>query len=218
MNAGARLSSSLLGFSAAGAQSDSVFTLGDPAVSASIGWHAGNYHWNAALDGLRAGWELPLRRAGQRRQPSLGGGRDRLLHMVRSEDRPSISRSRSAPRSARRTPATQYKTGDEFHLEWAVTQYLSKEFSIGAIGYFYRQFTPDSGAGASFGPFMGQVAAVGGTLGYNFKVGNYPIAARVKVYSEFAVRNRLEGTGGFFTLSVPLHVNGTSARATDGAN
>jgi hypothetical protein len=27
--------------------------------------------------------------------------------------------------------ATDYKTGDEFHLEWAATKYLTKEFTIG---------------------------------------------------------------------------------------
>ena len=217
VNAGARLSSSLLGLSAAGAQSDSVFTLGDPAVSASIGWHAGNYHWNAALTGF-----VPV---GNYRYGALANiANHRWAADVTGSFTwfdPKIGLDLSLAVGAtfsQENAATQYKTGDEFHLEWAVTQYLSKEFSIGAVGYFYRQFTPDSGAGAVFGQFMGQVAAVGGTLGYNFKVGNYPVAARVKVYSEFAVRNRLEGTGGFFTLSMPLYVNGASTRAPDSAN
>ena len=211
VNAGGRLSSSLLGISASGAQSDSVFTFGDPAASASIGWHAGNYHWNTALTGF-----LPL---GDYRYGALANvANHRWAADVTGSFTwfdPKIGLDLSLAVGAtfsQENAATQYKTGDEFHLEWAATQYLSKEFSIGAVGYFYRQFTPDSGAGAVFGQFMGQVAAVGGTLGYNFKVGNYPIAARVKVYSEFAVRNRLEGTAGFFTLSVPLYVNGASAR------
>lgn len=211
VNAGARLSSSVLGISAAGSQSDSVFTLGDPAVSASIGWHAGNYHWNTALTGF-----VPV---GDYRYGALANvANHRWATDVTGSFTwfdPKIGLDLSLAIGAtfsQENAATQYKTGDEFHLEWAATQYLSKEFSIGAVGYFYRQFTPDSGAGATFGQFMGQVAAVGGTLGYNFKVGNYPIAARVKVYSEFAVRNRLEGTAGFFTLSLPLYVNRTSAR------
>jgi hypothetical protein len=217
VNAGGRLSSSLLGISAAGAQSDSVFTLGDPAVSASIGWHAGNYHWNTALTGF-----VPV---GDYRYGALANvANHRLATDVTGSFTwfdPKIGLDLSLAVGAtfsQENAATQYKTGDEFHLEWAATQYLSKEFSIGAVGYFYRQFTADSGAGASFGPFMGQVAAVGGTLGYNFKVGNFPIAARVKVYSEFAVQNRLEGTAGFFTLSLPLYVNGQSARGAAAAD
>lgn len=217
VNAGARLSSSLLGISAAGAQSDSVFTIGDPAASASIGWHAGNYHWNTALTGF-----LPL---GDYRYGALANvANHRWAADVTGSFTwfdPKIGLDLSLAVGAtfsQENAATQYKTGDEFHLEWAATQYLSKEFSIGAVGYFYRQFTPDTGAGAVFGQFMGQVAAVGGTLGYNFKVGNYPIAARVKVYSEFAVRNRLEGTAGFFTLSLPLYVNGASARGAAAAD
>lgn len=220
VNAGARLSSSLLGFSAAGSQSDSVFTFGDPAISASIGWHAGNYHWNTALTGF-----VPVgnyRFGGLANVANHRWAVDVTGSFTRFDPKVGLDLSLAAGATfSQENAATQYRTGDEFHLEWAATQYLSKEFSIGAVGYFYRQFTPDSGAGATLGQFMGQVAAVGGTLGYNFKIGNYPIAARVKIYSEFAVRNRLEGTAGFFTLSLPLYVNGASVRGegeVDGAN
>ena len=46
-------------------------------------------------------------------------------------------------------------TGDEFHLEWAATKYLTKEFTIGLVGYYYQQLTPDSGVGPSLGAFEG---------------------------------------------------------------
>jgi hypothetical protein len=55
--------------------------------------------------------------------------------------------------------ATDYKTGDEFHLEWAVTKYLSKQFTIGVVGYYYQQLTPDTGTGAVLGSFEGRVVA-----------------------------------------------------------
>jgi hypothetical protein len=199
--------------SASGAQSDSIFTLADPAVSASIGWHAGDFHWTAALTGFvpvgdyRYGalanvanhrWAADVTGAFTWFDPKIGLDLSFAVGTTFSEE----------------NAATQYKTGDEFHLEWAATQYLSKQFSIGAVGYFYRQYTGDSGPGATFGAFQGQVAAVGGTLGYNFKVGNLPVTTRLRVYSEFAVQNRLEGTAAFFTLSIPLHVNATSSRPT----
>ena len=50
----------------------------------------------------------------------------------------------------------------------------------------------------------GRVAALGGTLGYTFMAGHTPIATRVKVFREFDVENRLEGTSAFFTLAIPL--------------
>ncbi len=37
-------------------------------------------------------------------------------------------------------------------------------------GYFYQQVTGDSGPGASLGDFKGRIAAIGGTMGYNFKM------------------------------------------------
>lgn len=37
-----------------------------------------------------------------------------------------------------------------------------------------------------------------------FEVGKLPISTRIKVYREFDVQNRMEGTAGFFTVSLPL--------------
>jgi hypothetical protein len=51
------------------------------------------------------------------------------------------------------------------------------------------------------------VAALGGTVGYNFQLGNTPVSIHEKADREFAVENRLEGTSGFLTLSFPLNVS-----------
>jgi len=100
--------------------------------------------------------------------------------------------------------ATDYSTGTEFHAEFASIQHFSKQFDLGLVGYFYDQLTGDSGSGAKLGPFKGGVAALGGTLGYIFMAGQTPISTRVKVYREFDVTNRLEGTAAFFTVAVPM--------------
>ena len=54
------------------------------------------------------------------------------------------------------------------------------------------------------GPFKGRVAALGGMVGYMFKADGRDISTRVRVYREFDVQNRLEGTAGFITLAMPL--------------
>ncbi len=81
-------------------------------------------------------------------------------------------------------PATNYKTGQEFYLSYAVQQYLSRWFSLGVSGYYYRQLTNDIQNGvvvnttptAPFGvvdPFnqgpgnIGSVFAFGPTVSYN---------------------------------------------------
>ncbi len=103
--------------------------------------------------------------------------------------------------------ATDYKTGDEFHLEWAATKYITKEFTIGLVGYYYQQLTPDSGTGARLGAFEGRVIALGGSIGYTFEAGKLPISTRLKVFREFDALNRPEGTAGYFTVSVPLAID-----------
>jgi hypothetical protein len=89
-------------------------------------------------------------------------------------------------------------------VEGAVSKYLSKDFSIGPSAYFYDQLTGDSGSGDKLGSFEGRVAALGGVIGYNFVVDKIPISTSIKVYREFDVQNRLEGTAGWFTVSIPL--------------
>ena len=50
-----------------------------------------------------------------------------------------------------KNPATQYTTGQEFHLEYYLGQHLPKGFAIGLAGYLYNQMTADTGSGASPG-------------------------------------------------------------------
>jgi len=45
-----------------------------------------------------------------------------------------------------RNTATDYRNGDEVHLDWLVGQHFSPRFALGAIGYWYRQVTGDDGA------------------------------------------------------------------------
>lgn len=47
---------------------------------------------------------------------------------------------------------TDYKTGNEFHFEWAIGREFATRLVIGIVGYDYRQLTGDPGAGALIGP------------------------------------------------------------------
>jgi hypothetical protein len=89
--------------------------------------------------------------------------------------------------------ATDYKSGDEFHFEWAVGLEFAPGLMIGVVGYDYRQISDDSGAGARIGPFRGRVDAVGPGLTYTTLLGQTPFILNVRHYHEFNVHNRWEG-------------------------
>jgi hypothetical protein len=88
---------------------------------------------------------------------------------------------------------TDYRTGNEFHFEWAIGRELAPGFVLGIVGYDYRQLTDDSGAGARLGPLKGRVDAVGPGLSYTTVIGKTPFIFNLRHYQEFNVENRWEG-------------------------
>ncbi len=102
--------------------------------------------------------------------------------------------------------ATDYESGDEFHLEAAVEKTLSPKFSLGLQAYYLKQISGDSGPGATLGPFKGEVTGVGATAAYRFKVVDMPATLRLHAFTEFDATNRLEGNSVFLDFSMPLHM------------
>lgn len=182
---------------------DSAVVVGDPVFSAMLGWHAGKFHWNATV--------LVNAPAGDYRSGELANlafhrwATDLSGALTWFDPETGIDLSGVAGVTFNGTnPATDYRTGTEFHLEWAASKALTSALSAGVIGYHYQQVTGDSGSGAQLGAYKGRVTALGGTLAYNFKVGKTPVSTRIKVLREFAVENRARGTVGLLTVSLPL--------------
>jgi hypothetical protein len=57
--------------------------------------------------------------------------------------------------------ATNYRTGDEFHVDFTANQFLSETFALGIRGYYYQQVTGDSGSGAILGSFRSESLGIG---------------------------------------------------------
>lgn len=184
---------------------DSTFTYGDPVLSAMIGWHHGNFHWQTGVS-----VNVPIGDYEKNALANISFNRwaADVFGAVTWLD-PTIGLDLSVAAGVTfngENDFTQYRTGNEFHVEWSAEQHLSKQVSIGFIGYYYHQLTGDSGAGAVLGPFKGRTLALGGTVAFNFEVDRTPWSLRLKAFKELDVENRLEGTSGFLTVSVPLHV------------
>jgi hypothetical protein len=100
-----------------------------------------------------------------------------------------------------------YQNGIDWHVDWGASKFLTKDFHIGAVGYFYQQLTGDSGAGAVLGDFKSRVAGIGPQMGYLFPVGEMQGYLNLKGYWEFAAENRPEGFNVWatFALSPAAH-------------
>lgn len=86
---------------------------------------------------------------------------------------------------------TDYKSGNEFHFEWALGIECSPGLVLGIVGYDYRQLTDDSGSAAR--PFRGSVDAIGAGVSYTTLVGKTPLVLNLRHYREFDVENRWDG-------------------------
>ena len=68
--------------------------------------------------------------------------------------------------------STQYQNGVDMHLDWGASQFLTKQFQVGLVGYVYKEIGCDSGSGDRVGCFQSQVVGVGPQLGFIFPVGD----------------------------------------------
>lgn len=99
---------------------------------------------------------------------------------------------------------TNYKNGIDSHLDWSVSQFLSKNWQVGIAGYAYYQLTADSGSGDKVGAFKSRIAAIGPQIGYLFNIGTKQAYINLRAYKEFWAQNRVEGYATIATISIPL--------------
>jgi len=186
---------------------DQETKFGDIVPGFMLGWHHGNWHFKThTLVNVPVGfWERGnLANAGFNHW-----GIDNAAAFTWLDPKIGLELSAMAGFTYNwENPTTDYKTGTEFHLEYAAVQNFSKRFAFGINGYFYDQVTGDSGAGTNLGSFKGRVAAIGPVMNLNFQVHNIPVSASLKYFREFDVENRLEGDAGYVTLTMPLSVAG----------
>jgi hypothetical protein len=96
-------------------------------------------------------------------------------------------------------PSTGYTSGIDSHLDWGASQFLTKQLQVGLVGYFYEQFTSDSGCAPQLCPFESRVIGVGPQIGYIFPVGNMQGYVNLKAYGEFANNDRPDGWNVWLT-------------------
>jgi hypothetical protein len=98
--------------------------------------------------------------------------------------------------------ATDYKSGNEFHFEWAVGFECTPGLVLGVVGYDYRQLTGDSGAGALLGSFKGSVDAIGAGLSYTTVIDKRPVTFNLRYYHEYGFDNLFHGDSTIASATV----------------
>ena len=97
--------------------------------------------------------------------------------------------------------ATDYKSGNEFHLDFMVNQFLAPTFAIGLQGYWYKQIDGDSGSGAVLGPFMGESFGLGPAILWTPEALGGRAAIVLKWLHDISNTNRLNGDWGQVAIS-----------------
>ena len=101
-----------------------------------------------------------------------------------------------------RNTATDVRSGQYLHADYAAMYRVNDEWRVGLQGYLVEQTTNDSGPGVAAHGNKARVRALGPMLAYVSEDGVW--SADVKVVKEFAVRNRPQGTTTWVRLNLRL--------------
>ncbi|BAL27024.1 transporter [Azoarcus sp. KH32C] len=197
--------------------SKTVSGLGDIVFSPLvISWHAGNWHWAAALDIYAPTGEY---KSGDPRK-SIGANYWSVEPVfaatwlneagweVSAKLMYNIKAKNSDFRPAPGAPKMEYESGDEFHMDYLVGKRFGP-WGVGLSGYYVKQTTDDKLDGdtlsSSLGPWSsgrkGQVFAIGPSVSYTTQSGTMLIG---QWQHESGAENRFQGDKAWFRLIMPF--------------
>lgn len=164
-----------------------------------LGWHSGNWHWNFAT----SVW-LPV--GNYERGRLINTGRNTWawapqLGVTYFDPKTGWEVSGAASYVVSEVnPATNYRSGQIFHFDYAAGKMLTQNFKLGIVGYYMQQTTADSGSGATAGERMVRVVGLGPGATFTVKINERPIVLVAKYYREFDAQNTTQGDAGFLSV------------------
>jgi len=188
-------------FPISGSTEQSENAIGDTTFIGMMGWHRGSMHYMAMLNVYAPTGEYD-------KNQLVNAGRnhwaiDPMGGVTYLNEKIGLELSAAAGITFNfENSDTDYKSGDEFHLDLAVIQHLSDKFHLGLVGYVYNQLNGDSGSGA-VDDFKGRVYAWGPVIGATIPLWQkHNLYLKGRYYNEFDALNRMEGETYLFTASV----------------
>lgn len=97
---------------------------------------------------------------------------------------------------------TDYQTGQELHIDYMINQFLSESWAIGVHGFYLKQLTGDSGAGAILGDFKAEATGVGLAVLWSPKRFDQKVTFIAKWLHEYHVERRIEGDHIFVSFAM----------------
>lgn len=175
----------------AASMSDSNSGLGDLIIGAMLGWHKGNHHSIAALEGVLATGDYDDARPDRPVVANLG----KNYHTIRPIFAYSYLQPQGWEFSTKLSYSfntenddTNYQSGEYFAGDYSVGYQLNDQLKLALEGYAFKQTTEDELSGEGIGR-KGQVLAVGPAIQY--KRDNWSLEA--KFLKETEVEHRPEG-------------------------
>lgn len=182
------------------------FSYGDPMVQAMLGWNHGHWHWN-----LIAQLYLPFGDYTKGDLVNVGihhWSSDLSVAVTYLDPHNGLEVSFSPGFTFNwENEATLYRTGTEFHGEFAVLKHFNEKWALGVAGYHYHQLTGDSGPGAKIGSFEGRTFGIGPILTHNFMVDGKPVTTSLRWLREYYSVNRTKGDTVLLNVGIPIHVS-----------
>ena len=96
--------------------------------------------------------------------------------------------------------STQYQNGVDMHFDWGASQFLTKQFQIGLVGYIYNEIGCDSGSGDRVGCFQSRVIGVGPQIGFIIPMGDHPGLSEFQRLQGVRPANRPDGWNAWVTF------------------
>ena len=111
--------------------------------------------------------------------------------------------------------STQYQNGVDMHFDWGASQFLTKQFQVGLVGYVYDEIGCDSGSGDRVGCFKSRVIGVGPQVGFIIPISTTTQGyLNLKAYREFDQANRPDGWNAWVTFVLSPAQQTPSASST----
>jgi hypothetical protein len=180
--------------------SDSNTNLGDSLIAPALHWKTGNFHFKLVETVFVPTGDYSTDNLANVGRNYWGFDTSLAMTWLNMETGTELSVMPGILFNTKNN-ATDYQSGNEFHVDFMVNQFLAKNFALGIQGYYYNQLSGDGGGGARLGSFKGEAFGIGPALVWMPAFGKGKLSLIAKWLHDLNHTNRMEGDYGQFVVA-----------------